>query len=293
MRHRVRAYCELVRVPNLFTAIADVLAGFLYLGGGLSDWRIALSLALSSACLYGGGVALNDLCDVDRDRRERPQRPIASGRISSRSATVLVAILLLAGVVLAATISALSGILAAGLLVTIVLYDMTLKSTRVAPGLMGICRTLNVALGMSFAGSLRLNPATAIPLVAMWVYITSVTHFARTETAMSHRNRLVAGTIGVCMSVASLSLLFWVLPDPHAGYLGLVLLLVAMLGIQGRSAISNALPQVVQRSAGIFIVALILFDTCIAWAERGVLCGAVVAACLLPTLALKRGFRVT
>ena len=289
----MRAYCELVRLPNLFTAVADILAGFLYLGGALPDWRIALQLALSSACLYGGGVALNDLRDGERDRRDRPKRPIPSGRISRRSAAMLVAVLLAAGVVLASTVSTFSGILAASLLVTIVLYDMTLKATRVAPGIMGICRALNLALGMSFAGFFHTSAATAIPLAAMWLYITSVTHFARTETLMSNRNRLVEGTIGVCVSVATLSLLFCVLPDPHTAFLGLVLLLLVMLAMQGRSAISNALPQVVQRSVGQFIVGLILFDTCIVWAERGAMCGGVVAACLIPTLVLKREFRIT
>jgi 4-hydroxybenzoate polyprenyltransferase len=62
----VRAYLELLRPPNVVTAIADVLAGYAVAGRGRPEalpWLIA-----ASVCLYAGGVVLNDFFDRNLDR---------------------------------------------------------------------------------------------------------------------------------------------------------------------------------------------------------------------------------
>ena len=64
---------------------------------GMLPW-----LLLSTACLYGGGVVLNDVFDRDLDRVERPERPIPSGRVPASVAAIMGAALLVAGVVAAA-----------------------------------------------------------------------------------------------------------------------------------------------------------------------------------------------
>ena len=77
--HGYRGYLELVRPANVATALADVLAG--YAVAGLGNPGLGW-LLLSTACLYAGGVVLNDVFDRDLDRIERPERPIPSGRVS-------------------------------------------------------------------------------------------------------------------------------------------------------------------------------------------------------------------
>src|SRR5436309_2569438 len=72
----------LVRPPNVFTAVADSLAGLVLArraGPVLGDpglWCLA-----ASACLYLGGIALNDYFDRAVDAVERPERPIPSGSV--------------------------------------------------------------------------------------------------------------------------------------------------------------------------------------------------------------------
>src|SRR5207244_765969 len=72
----------LLRPPNVFTAVADSAAGLLLArqGGALARdpglWCLA-----ASACLYLGGIALNDYFDRDVDARERPERPIPAGAV--------------------------------------------------------------------------------------------------------------------------------------------------------------------------------------------------------------------
>ena len=77
-------YLQLLRLPNVFTAIADVLMGFLVTHAVIQPgegWILAL-LATTSVLLYMAGMVLNDVFDADVDARERPWRPIPSGRVS-------------------------------------------------------------------------------------------------------------------------------------------------------------------------------------------------------------------
>src|SRR5947208_9514410 len=84
-----RAYAQLVRLPNLFTAFADIGLGWLgtlALGAGTAGWPGFVLLLAASGCLYSAGMVWNDFFDVEQDRRERPFRPLPSGRISRRHA---------------------------------------------------------------------------------------------------------------------------------------------------------------------------------------------------------------
>lgn len=292
MNGKTRAYLDLVRVPNLFTAAADVLAGFLYSGGGLDRWTELVSLVAASVCLYAGGVALNDVCDVEHDGDERPERPIPSRRISRRAACRLALGLLIIGFGFAAWTSTPATIIAGMLIVAIVLYDGVLKSTPLAPAVMGLCRALNLALGMHATGSLW-TVAAMTPIGLMWLYVTSVTFFARHEAAVSSRLRLTVGTIGVCAAVAGLTTLAWIVPLPQVSFLWPLGLLLVGLGYVGFRAASRPSPQSVQAAVQTFVIALILFDACIAWAARGPLAGLLVASLILPTFLLARILRVT
>ncbi len=99
MSHRLRTFLELVRLPNLFTAPPDVIAGACAAGAILDGmpaarWLPAGALCLAAMHLYAGGVALNDVMDAERDETDRRDRPIPSQRIS-RAAALRVSILLL------------------------------------------------------------------------------------------------------------------------------------------------------------------------------------------------------
>src|SRR2546423_1408094 len=104
---RVRAYAQLVRLPNVFTALADICLGAVAgaaVGGPAAGawWPRSAWLLGSSACLYGAGMVWNDYFDLEQDRKERPFRPLPSGRIRPAAAARLGAALLAAGLALAA-----------------------------------------------------------------------------------------------------------------------------------------------------------------------------------------------
>src|SRR5262249_62115951 len=83
---------RLGRIANLPTVWTNVIAGSLIAGGGsVGPTEIAL-IALAMSAFYVGGVYLNDFFDRAIDARERPDRPIAAGRLgaAARAAAGLV-----------------------------------------------------------------------------------------------------------------------------------------------------------------------------------------------------------
>jgi 4-hydroxybenzoate polyprenyltransferase len=174
----VRAYLELLRPANVVTALADVLAGYAVVRG--EALAALASLLLSTACLYAGGVVLNDVCDRRVDAVERPERPIPSGRVAARKAGFFAAVLLAAGVGAAAMASATGALAAAGVALLVITYDAAAKRHPVlGPIGMGACRAANLLLGMAAVPALMSAhaPLMLLPLV----YIAAVTAVSRGE----------------------------------------------------------------------------------------------------------------
>src|SRR5262249_34251435 len=218
---RLLPYARLVRLPNVFTALADIGLG------GLAAWATAdtppawaalVLLLAASACLYAAGMVWNDYFDLEQDRKERPFRPLPAGQISTRRAAVLGSALLLLGV----TLAGLSGLrpgpfdlqplfLAIALVAAILLYDGRLKRTWAGPLAMGSCRFLNVLLGLTLTAPAgwpwptRLHVASVVGL-----YIVGVTWFARTEARRSNQAALTgAAAVMLAALVLGLAVPVW------------------------------------------------------------------------------------
>src|SRR5713101_7173859 len=75
----LRAYAQLLRLPNVFTALADICLGWLAAlaaGASLTLWPSFAFLMCASAALYSAGMVWNDFFDIEQDQRERPFRPL-------------------------------------------------------------------------------------------------------------------------------------------------------------------------------------------------------------------------
>src|SRR5579859_1612206 len=89
---------ELVRAPAALSVPGDALAGAA--AAGALATRTA-GLCAASVCLYWAGMAANDWADRELDAKERPERPVPSGRISPQTALGVAAGLSVAGLALA------------------------------------------------------------------------------------------------------------------------------------------------------------------------------------------------
>ena len=176
---KARPWVQLIRLPNIFTAQADVLAGVIIAGSPVFCLDVVLLLGASSF-LYAGGVALNDWFDEAIDRQERPERPIPSGRISKAQALILAAGALGAGILLACLAGYKTCAIALVLALLIIAYDGWLKKYAISGSVaMSMCRVLNLCLGLSL-GSPPLPPF--ILVVPIFFYILTIMAFSRQET---------------------------------------------------------------------------------------------------------------
>lgn len=133
---------------------------------------------------------LNDACDVHFDTQHRTERPIPSGAISVRSVWLLSVILLSCGVVLLAALGKSTALIALGLLVCIVAYDLIHKRTALAPLLMAGCRLLlYLAAGSAALGGISVNLLWCGGALA--AYIIGLSFIARREAQNVKPNLLV------------------------------------------------------------------------------------------------------
>lgn len=197
LRERVLAYAALVRLPNVFTAPPDVLAGaavVVVVGGVGVELAEVIGLALASASVYAGGTTLNDYVDADVDAVERPERPIPAGLVSRPKAFALGVVLLGCGVAAALVAGGVrSGVVAVTLAALVVVYDGVAKGTPLGWAVMGLTRGVNVILGTTIGGGLLSGgwwPA-AVPLCVTG-YVAAVTWMADDEAHGTDRTAVAA-----------------------------------------------------------------------------------------------------
>jgi hypothetical protein len=295
-----QAYAQLIRLPNVFTALADICLGWLAAsaaGAPATSWPSFAFLMCASASLYSAGMVWNDFFDLEQDSRERPFRPLPSGRVTRRRAALLGTVLLVAGLGFAALAGWSSAsnpwsplVVASVLVAAILLYDAWLKRTWFGPIAMGTCRFLNVLLGLtaaeetSFPWGARVYVASVVGL-----YIIGVTWFARTEARMSKSSQL-AGAAGVMAAALILALAtpLWSAGDSSSVLFPYLLVgLGFLVGIPAAHAISQPTPLRVQVAVKRALLGLVVLDAVLATALSGP-AGLLLLILLLPVLYLGR-----
>lgn len=291
------AWLQLLRLPNVFTAAADVMMGYVVSNRGevQSVEHFGL-LAAISALMYLSGMVLNDVFDAEVDARDRPDRPIPSGRVSLKAATAVGWGMFAAGIVLAWVLSYVANdwrpaAVATLLASCIVLYDGALKRTRLAPFVMGECRMFNVLLGMSLM-IIPWGKAEILIAVGIGVYVMGVTIFARTDARFSTRTRLTSGLIVLMSGIALLAAVPWLTaarPPLVVNLPGWYLLWAALALIIGRRctmAIFEPSPQRVQTAVRHCIHSIIVLDAAVCVGYASSYWGFAVLSLLIPTMLL-------
>jgi 4-hydroxybenzoate polyprenyltransferase len=180
-----RAWSRLLRLPNLLTVPGDPIAGFLLVTHGNGRPLSAAWAAAASLCFYVAGLIVNDLCDIDVDRQERPDRPLPSGQIRPFAAGVIALALLGAGQGFCRLLDPRAWWIGLLLALTIFLYNLGFKNIpALGPLTMGACRGLSVLLGASAVSAIEpLPPSLFLAVATITGYIAAVAHIARREMA--------------------------------------------------------------------------------------------------------------
>ena len=305
--NRVKPYLQLIRLPNLFTAAADSLAGWLIVKGSLDEPDFWLWLVAASVAIYAGGIVLNDAFDYRIDLAERPNRPLPSGRVSRRFAGWFGVIALALGPILAGCSGSTASLVVALILAACVLaYDAGLKRTVFGPEAMGTCRALNLLLGLSQAPNLG-GPGAWLAAGALGLFVVGVTWISRSEVETGKTRGIVAGFLLEALALAGLVVagarmaleaaspppmsMAWPPPPmawpPNLGIGLAVFGVVAAIVLRSVIlAIRRPEPIATQRAVKTGVLALVWLDVALVACAQGPSAALVVAALWVPAFLL-------
>ena len=310
----LKQYLLLIRLPNVFTALSNVVAGYFSLTRPSDASFIDLSMLIaSSVLLYVFGIILNDYFDLETDRKERPFRPLPSGRVSKRSALFLAVLALLSANVIASLVSTTSLIISAFLSAVVFGYDYGLKRGRSGPLAMGTARFLNAFLGASPALFLfPLNTGqqiasefpwtTLLAAGAVFAYVYAITLLSRKEIGEYERNiyrRTVAQSFSIIIGmvvVAALVLGFY-LKSTEISVNILLFSVVIYLTLKGLFSdagnSSTGQSQRIQHAIRNLVLSIVILDSIFIAAFAGLFYGIASLVLIVPPIILAKKLYVT
>ena len=289
---------QLMRPANMVTAIADVIAGIAIAGFLVID-IISLQhtihiilLCISTASLYAGGIVFNDVFDIEDDKANRPERVIPSGRVSLKQASILGITLFVIGIISSLIVSSFSGILAVSITVLALLYDKYGKHHPFfGPINMGLCRGVNLILGMSISSNLE--PKYFLIALIPVIFIAAITLTAQKETKGKNK-----AAIGIAMLLDAIIVLGFILISQNFNFsfknTFLFLLFWYGLNVVAKfKAIFNNNPKLIMKAVKTGVLSLIPLNASYVAGFSSVYI-AVFVLCLLPiSLFLSKKFPVT
>ncbi len=281
----------LVRPANIVTAISDILAGMAIAGLGPPIVNAAL-LIFATTGLYAGGIVFNDIFDVAEDRIDRPERILPRALVSIRAAWILGTLLFLAGITSAFFVSALSGCLALSIAALALLYDKISKHHPVTGPLnMGLCRGLNLLLGMSISFS-AVSTHYYMGLIPV-LFIAAVTLTAAGEVTGNNR-----ASIGLAIAMDTLVVALFLVLGRYCGIsvdhsLPFLALWYIMNGWAKIRAISDNRPQAIRIAVKTGVLSLIVLNAAYVGGFAGWMWALPVILLLPLSLLLAKKFKVT
>jgi hypothetical protein len=300
---QIKNYLTLVRFPNLFTLPSNVFAGYLltHTHDAIEINTIVL-IILASTCLYAAGVIFNDVADRQIDRKERPSRPIPSGKITQRNAILLALLLIVISIAVSYFISVATFVVVLVLITTIFLYDFVLKNSSLGPAAMSATRVLNILLGASPNLNNFIEGETnyvfyrlCLVCISEFIYISCISALSKYET---HKNQFQSGRLHTLLFLSPLII------GVYAASIGLVndntwiylfifgSFILSMLKVySSKSAMTNSM---LQKIISLLIVGIIVHDAVyIGGSLNSWYLGLSTFVLLVPTILLGKRFYVT
>ena len=272
-----RDYVSLLKLRISALLLLVAAAGYLVARGPAVE-PAAFGLLMASGLLASGGAsAVNHYVDrdVDRTMTRTRSRPIPAGRVPPVHALVLGTTLLLASVVLAFSVNALTAaFVLLGFVVYVFVYTIALKRRTVwnivVGGFAGSCPAL--AGGAAAVGGIALGPVLLALLVFLWTpgHFWALAFLMREDYARARLPMLPAvmpersAVKWIVLSTALVppfALSFWFLEVSGLGYLAVALTAGAVLlwlAARFLRSATRANAWAAYRASGIYLAAIVL-----------------------------------
>ena len=297
----LRQYLTLFRLPNVFTAPSNILAGYYAVvePANASGLHLAI-LIICSILLYLSGIVLNDYFDIEVDRRERPLRPLPAGTVSKRKVLLMGIVFIIAANFISLLVSTSTFIIAAILSGTIVSYDYRMKYSVYGPGMMGAARALNVMLGSSpifLTTVLNTNNSArvAVVTVSLFLFVFAISRLSRKEIDETDKVRTAKGSFLMIFAVLAILIVSGLvgvfLKDLFANLaLFAIIMIITFKPLLQRQPLSS---KDIQRTIKTMVLSIIVLDSAFVSGSAGTAYGLVTLMLIMPAIILSRKFYVT
>jgi hypothetical protein len=297
----LRQYLTLFRLPNVFTAPSNILAGYYAVVEPANASGLHLGiLIICSILLYLSGIVLNDYFDIEVDRRERPLRPLPAGTVSKRKVLLIGIVFIIAANFISLLVSTSTFIIAAILSGTIVSYDYRMKYSVYGPGMMGAARALNVMLGSSpifLTTVLNINNSARIAVVtiSLFVFVFAISRLSRKEIDETDKVRTAKGSFLMIFAVLAIIIVSGLvgvfLKDLFANLaLFAIIMIITFKPLLQRQPLSS---KDIQRTIKTMVLSIIVLDSAFVSGSAGTAYGLVTVMLIMPAIILSRKFYVT
>lgn len=292
-------YLLLIRLPNLFTLPSNIILGFVLVSTftmTITSVIQILMLVTISILLYCVGLVLNDLFDYEVDKKERPNRPLASGKISKKAAMILVTILASISLILSLLVSVTTFSISVLLLVIIFGYDKYLKNTQAGPFTIAAARVGNIILGttvnISNIENFPQNFLLIFILTITFVYVSLIGFLSRYEVqgfSVKIRSYLIPSIIaGIIFSIVIFNLIGLLKYQSL-----LILALFSFIMAKTIYRIHNKDSTGIQQAIKQMILSIIVLDSTFLTGIAGLEIGLPVLILLAPLLVLAKKMYMT
>lgn len=294
---RVKEYLQLIRLPNVFTTPSNILAGYFAAvtttAAAEADGVHLIAIMVSSGLLYIAGIVLNDYFDIEIDKKERPSRPLPSGKISKGYALTIAIVALLIANIIALVVGPISLAISLALTLLIIAYDYQLKYTVLGPFAMGGTRSLNVIFGASPVLLYTDNHSVAIVAAAaasLFFYVSSITILSKKEVGKERPNSTLVILIvfGVILAIVPLGMLLqfeWTFLLNLSIFAGVTI-------VTFRQYIAKEVPSV-QKAVRNMVISIIILDSVFVSGTAGLPYGLATLLLIAPVVVLAKKLYVT
>ncbi len=286
----IRNYLLLVRLPNAFTAPPDIMAGYFAVASPLElNLGQLLLLMTSSAMLYTYGIVMNDFFDFNIDKKERPDRPLPSGKVSKKNTLIIGMSCLVGGNLLVSAANPSSLIISGILSAVIFLYDYKLKHGFGGPFAMGLARFLNVFLGASavlsypFAWQILFVPAV------IFMHVFAITILSKKEAGVPTNSK--SSIVIAAIIIGAINVMILILLHGTAFFFNLAL--YAGLAIFTFIRLFDTSQKRIQDSIKYLVLGIIILDSVFVSAYAGVYYGLITLSFIIPSILLSKRLYMT
>ena len=289
-------YLSLIRLPNIFTIPSNIILGFFLINGFNVDIFPNLVLLIASSILiYVSGIVFNDYFDFYIDKKERPNRPIPSGKISRKNALYFGISTIVISFILSLSVHINSVFILIIILILSIGYNHSLKKTNFGPLIMGTIRTMNIILGASpFLDQINdYDDVIKIIIVTSSIlfYIISLSILSKYEVSKDYNFRILIPSALLLITIfviISLSI-----------YLDIFLIESILLMLIFASAIGYTYIKLIFKEKSIqntvqnMIICITLLDSIFITGIIGLYLGIFVALLIIPNLILAKKYYMT